>query len=293
MVEYRKALECAILFVENHIEEDFTIEEVAQSAGYSYYHLTRIFHALLGEGIGSYVQKRRLAGAAQKLIYTNDRILDIAITYGFSSGEAFSRAFKSAYNTTPWNYRKNRIDTFVGYKHRMDLPRLEHMLNNMTVHPKIVEISDFLVAGLRGETTLKQNSLPDLWKRFNKIAHMVPNPVPQIRGIGVCESCTNGNNLYGMSDSVPFTEVAGIQVNSIDNLPDPFIGKKVKGGRFAVFTHKGSITSLPQTFEYIWGTWFLVTDEELDNREDFELYDERFLGLYNPNSEMDIYIPIK
>lgn len=292
-MEYREALERAVLYVENHMEENFTAADVACAAGYSYYHLTRVFHALLGEGIGSYIQKRRLAGAAQKLLYTNDRVLDIALAHGFDSGEAFSRAFKATYSVTPWNYRKNRVDTFVSYKHRMDLPRLEHILNNVTVHPQIVEVPDFLVAGMRGKTTLRDNTLPDLWQRFNTVAHMVPNPAPGARGIGVCESCTTGNTLYGMSDDIPFTEVAGIEVTSLNDLPAPFVGKQVKGGRYAVFTHKGSITRLPQTFEYIWGTWFLVTSEELDSREDFELYDGRFYGLDNPDSEMDIYIPIK
>jgi len=292
-VEYREALERAVLYVENHIGEDFTVEDVARAAGYSYYHLTRVFHALLGEGVGSYIQKRRLAGAAQKLLYTDDSVLNIALAHGFSSGESFSRAFKAAYNTTPWNYRKNRMDIFVSSKHRMDLPRLEHILNNVTVHPKIVEMPDLLVAGLRGETTLRDNKLADLWRRFNAIAHTVPNPVPGARGIGVCESCTNGNTLYGMSDDVPFTEVAGIEVTTLDGLPAPFVGKQVKGGRYAVFTHRGNIARLPQTFEYIWGTWFLVTGEELDAREDFEIYDERYLGFDDPDTEMDIYIPIK
>lgn len=292
-MEYREALERAVLYVENHIEQNFTAEDVACAAGYSYYHLTRIFHALLGEGVGSYMQKRRLAGAAQKLLYTNDRVLDIALVYGFASGEAFSRAFKAVYNVSPWTYRKNRLDTFVGSKHRIDLPRLEHILNNVTVHPKIVEISDFLVAGLRGETTLRDNKLAELWQSFNAIAHTVPNPLPRARGIGVCESCTNGSTLYSMSDDVPFTEVVGLEVATLEGLADPFVGKIVKGGRFAVFTHRGSILRLPQTFEYIWGTWFLATNEELDAREDFELYDERFLGISHPDSEMDIYIPIK
>lgn len=292
-MEYREALERAVLYVENHIGEDFTVEDVANAAGYSYYHLTRVFHALLGEGVGSYIQKRKLAGAAHKLLYTDDRVLDIAVAYGFASGEAFSRAFKAIYNITPWNYRKKRVDTFISYKRRMDLPRLEHILNNVTVHPKIVEIPDFFVAGLRGETTLRNNKLADLWQQFNDIAYTIPNTMPEARGIGLCENCTNGNTVYNMSDDIPFTEVVGIEVTTLNGLPSPLVGKKVKGGRYAVFTHRGSIARLPQTFEYIWGTWFLVTDEELDIREDFELYDERYLGFYAPDSEMDIYIPIK
>lgn len=60
-----------------------------------------------------------------------------------------------------------------------------------------------------------------------------------------------------------------------------------------MFTHKGSLNDILKTYQYIWGTWALLTDETIDNRDDFELYDERFTGKENDNSEVDIYIPIK
>ena len=47
------------------------------------------------------------------------------------------------------------------------------------------------------------------------------------------------------------------------------------------------------TYDYIWGTWLLCSGFEIDNRDDFELYDRRFLGADNNLSEIDIYIPIR
>ena len=82
-------------------------------------------------------------------------------------------------------------------------------------------------------------------------------------------------------------------MDSFQDLPPQFVKKVLPAGRCAVFTHRGSLRMLPQTFEYIWGTWFLETEEELDSREDFELYDNRFLGYDHPDSEVDLYIPIR
>ena len=52
-MNYRKALEQAVIYIEANLSEDIRVEDVAQAAGYSYYHLNRQFLALLGESIGS------------------------------------------------------------------------------------------------------------------------------------------------------------------------------------------------------------------------------------------------
>ena len=89
------------------------------------------------------------------------------------------------------------------------------------------------------------------------------------------------------------TEVVGVEVTSYDSMSANIVTKTIPAGKFAVFTHKGSLSNILKTYQYIWGTWVLLTKETLDNRDDFELYDERFLGRDSEQSEMDIYIPIK
>lgn len=292
-MDYLKALEFAIMYIENHLAEDLRVEDAANAAGYSYYHFTRQFHALLGESVGSYIRKRRLAKAAKELLYTDARILDIALGCGFESSESFSRAFKLQYQVNPAAYRKNRLDLFIGSKPQLDRFHLTHITQNLTVHPTIVELPDIRAAGLRGSTTLNDNVLPSLWAAFNASASQIPHRTPGGRGFGICEAADNGHTLYTMNGDMLFTEVAAVEVDSFDGLPSPFIPKTLKAGRYAVFTHIGSLSLLAESFSYIWGTWFLVTNEKLDEREDFELYDQRFLGYDNPDSRIDLYIPIK
>lgn len=291
-MDYLQALENAIVYIEDHLHEEITVERVARAAGYSYYHLTRQFAALLGESVGGYIKKRRLANAAQTLVYTNTPVTTIALESGFSSCEAFSRAFKTAYHTSPSQYRKNRLLVLVSGNKRLEPKLLKHRARNVTVQPQIVQMPPVLVAGLRGYTTLQHNVVPALWARFMAVAYQIPNRLPGARGFGICEACTK-NNLYTMNDRVRFTEVAAVEVSSVQNLPAPFVHKKLPGGHYAVFTHTGSLDMIAETFAYIWGTWFLNTKYTLDAREDFELYDERFLGRNNPQSQVDIYIPIQ
>ncbi len=291
-MDYRKSLEQAVIYIENNLGSDIKVEDVAKAAGYSYYHLNRQFAAILGESIGSYVKKRRLADASQKLLYTERKIIDIAMENGFDSSEAFSRAFKAIYQVSPQTYRRNRLDTLIGGKQRLDTGLLDHLAGNVTVHPKIVELPEIKVAGLRGETTLRDNRLRELWDRANVLYTQIPNRIPNGRAFGICEACVD-NTLYTMNDDILFTEVAGTEVSSFQGLTEPFVKKVIPGGRYAVFTHCGTLRMLSQTFEYIWGTWFLNTKEEMDWREDFELYDERFLGYDHPNSQVDLYIPVR
>lgn len=292
-MDYVKALEQAIIYIESHLKETIHAEDVAKQIGYSYYHLTRQFHAVLGEGVGSYIKKRRLADAAKQLLYTNRRIIDIAFDYGFESSEAFSRAFKTIYHVSLTIYRKNRIQLIISSKPKLDLLWIKHLTHHITVHPKIVTLPEIKVAGLRGQTTLKDNVLPKLWQKFITISNQISNKTPNARYFGICESCQEGNNLYTMNYSVLFSEVVSVEVSTFDNLPDSFISKTIQSGRYAVFTHTGSLSTLIQSFQYIFGTWFLSTKEQIDCREDFELYDKRYLGYDHEKSQIDLYIPIK
>lgn len=291
-MDYRKALEQAVIYIENHLESNIKVEDVAKAAGYSYYHLNRQFTAILGESVGNYIKMRRLANASKMLLYTEIKIIDIAIKSGFDSPEAFSRAFKAIYKVSPQSYRQNRLDTFIGSKKCLDTGLLDHLASNMTVHPRVVELPEIKVAGLRGETTLRDNRLRELWDKANSLYRQIPNRIPGGRAFGICEACTE-NTLYTMNADILFTEVAGMEVSSFEGLTEPFVQKVIPEGRYAVFTHRGTLRMLPQTFDYIWGTWFTTTKEELDWREDFELYDERFLGYDHPNSEVDLYIPVR
>lgn len=290
-MDYLASLEKAIEYIELHLEEELFTEDIAKSVGYSLYHLTHIFTTVIGEPVGSYIQKRRLSNACKKLLYTNKRIIDIAMESGFRSPEAFSRAFKAMYDVSPVVYRKNNLDLYTGTKKMLNRESLLHLAERITIRPHIVELDKILVAGIRGETSTLNNNLPSLWNHLLKLCSHIPASA-DARRFGICETdraktiiCPNGN--------ISFSEIVGIEVVTFQDLPEGIDTKVISGGRYAVFTHKGTVATLIKTYDYIWGSWVLFTKETLDDRDDFEIYDKRFLGGSHANSQIDIYIPVK
>lgn len=291
-MDYISQLEKAILFIEEHLNEDIKVEEIASFAGYSYFHFHRLFEAVVGESVGNYLRTRRLNRAANDLIYTNKRILDIAIEYQFESQEAFTRAFKRSLKITPGVYRRNRIDVIVGKKIQLTPSKLRHLLTGITIEPKLIHFEGAHIVGLRRKTTIRENNIPLMWKEFNPRLGEIQNRVESIRAYGICEVDPE-YDMTKFSEDTTFSEFVGVEVTSFSDIPTGMDIKTLSMGRYAVFTHKGKLVDLKTTYDYIWGTWIPCSGYELDMRDDFEYYDERFLGRDNELSQFDIYIPIK
>ena len=94
-----------VSWLETKIEDSINNEEIVQFTGYSFYHFHRLFQAHVGMSLHEYVRQRRITNAANKLIYTDTRILDIAFSYQFESQESFTRAFRKVYGLPPGKYR--------------------------------------------------------------------------------------------------------------------------------------------------------------------------------------------
>ncbi len=92
-------------YVERHLDRRITLEQLADVAGYSPWHATRLFRELVGIAPSDYLRARRLSVAAMRLRDTRDRVLDIALGAGFDSHDGFTRAFADRFGLTPNRYR--------------------------------------------------------------------------------------------------------------------------------------------------------------------------------------------
>lgn len=90
-------------------EEEVTLTRLAERLGYSVFTVSRRFKEISGMSFRDYLRYRRLAFALKALRDTEEGILDIALRYGFSSHEAFTRAFREAYGLTPREYRRHPV----------------------------------------------------------------------------------------------------------------------------------------------------------------------------------------
>lgn len=287
-IDYFSKINHSIEFIEKHIQYDIRLEDVALYVELSPYHFHRVFHSILGETITVYIKKRRLSFAAEDLFNTNKRIIEIAVDYGCESQEAFTRAFKHMFGVTPGAFRKNKDQYKPLYeltkRKPFDLKKIIHVGGIHQMEPKFVEKDAFHVVGLQIHSS-EANKIPQLWEELDKVVHMIKHRVSETVFLGIIESAVT---------HFEFTYIAGVEVTKLEDVPNRMVGKTVPTNKYVVFTHKGTTETLQDTFNYIYGTWFPKNGYDRGSGPEFEYYDDdRFFGPMNPNSEIDIYIPIK
>ncbi len=110
MYEWHKQIQIIVDEIDESIrqshDESLTLRFLSRKLGYSEFHTTRKFKEISGMQFRDYLRLRRLAFALKEVRDSEKSFLDIAFDYGFSSHEAFTRAFKNTYGVTPSEYRK-------------------------------------------------------------------------------------------------------------------------------------------------------------------------------------------
>lgn len=277
----------AIVFIENHLYNPISTRDVAKAVSYSYYHFHRYFSAVMGETIGNYIRSRRLTQAAWDLTHSKKKIIDIGFSLYFETAESFTRAFKDRYSMTPTEYRKNGIDILIGNRQSAQ----KHDKTIITYpgkNPEIITIAPSYIMGIRFKTTINGNESIAMWQQFN---NQVPFTLRSNKKYGVYEvGETCSSDVFHIDSKT--TAFIGVKIPENYPILKDMKKKKLCGGKYAKFTHKGTVDTLIQTYHYIWGVWFPKSGFNIAERDDFECYTERFSDANDKNSEIDIYFPI-
>ncbi len=108
-MDWRANMNRAIKYIEENLTGDIQLEIAARYAGCSKWEFYRIFSFIAHIPLGEYIRKRKLAFALFDLQTSDEKIIDIALKYGYDSPAAFSRAFHQAYGTSPSSARRDEI----------------------------------------------------------------------------------------------------------------------------------------------------------------------------------------
>lgn len=248
--EYVKRILKVLIYIEDNIDEELTMEGLARVACYSPFHFHRIFQAIVGETIHQYVKRLRMQRAAGKLRYTERSVTEIALDTSYDTPSAFTKAFKQFMGQSPKSYRA-----------------LYAAVNTMT--QKIKELP--MIKPDRIE-----KNLPDLNLLFvRRYGNYTQSPweawQAMIGFINEDHLDRSKMRYFGISHDDP-------QVTSEDKLRydaailAPHVAKErgeigrqvLKGGKYAIFTHHGSYYGLEEAFNRIFLKWLP------DSRENFD-----------------------
>lgn len=274
----------SIEYIEQHLFDKMALQDIAASSYYSAYHFSRIFKALVGDTPKEYIRKRRLTVAAQKLLDKQESIIDLAIACQFDSQEAFTRAFKQVFNTTPAQYRKRQQRSSILYKETFSPETLAYLQDELSMEPEILTQPAMKLVGIAQHYNNADLSLPKLWSAFRPYNNNIPNRVEK-NCFGIYEGYQETEN------DVSFTYVCTAQVTNFDQVPEGMQTRELPEQMYAKFTHKGPINKLEQTLKYIWGSWLPKSKYSYEEKPDFELYRPDFNKDPN-NTEIHLHIPI-
>ncbi|RKD28242.1 helix-turn-helix domain-containing protein [Lacrimispora algidixylanolytica] len=126
----------AIRYVEHHLKEQITPEDIAIACNYSVSNLKYLFNKVFQYGVMDYVNQRKITEAAGELLQTKETVCSVAFLYGYGSQEVFTRAFTKVWDETPGVYRRNHqfyrlflkqefiYDSYQVFRRRFDLSPL-------------------------------------------------------------------------------------------------------------------------------------------------------------------------
>lgn len=291
---YNQVIKETINFIETNIKEKISIEKLANNVGYSVFHFCRIFTLYQGVSPMDYIRKQRLTYARKELL-NNNRIIDIALEYGFETSSGFSKAFYKEFGYSPTTYKK-RMSVF-------SIKQIEKDFGGIIMNPILIKKPAFKVAGYGIKTNVTENYTKDIaayWDKYNGEnleSKMYKQLNPKNHGeVGVCIPCSEEKNAIYLF---------GVIVDDFSKVTSEMMTTVIPEAEYVVFTtppvnsYDDSKTNgedslsiaVKETWKYILEEWFPKSNYKFDESKiDFEFYDERCHGC--ENLVMDIYVPI-
>jgi AraC family transcriptional regulator len=235
----------AMEHVERNLDQPIEVADLARIALTSEYHLRRLFSALAGVPLSEYIRRRRLTLAGAEVLSGEDTLLDIAVRYGYGSGEAFARAFRAVHGVGPGEARR------TGAALRSQ-PRMSFRLvveGSSSMRYRVVEKDAFRVVGRTKRVPLVHEGMNPAIVEFVK--GLAPEERARIEALsdqepaGVLNVSVNVEEGFEEGTELDFYYA----VASGADVPEGLDSLDVAAGTWAVFESSGEF---PKVLQHVW-----------------------------------------
>lgn len=276
-------------YIEEHLKEEITLDELAQVANYSKYHLHRMFTGLIGFSVHNYIKRRRLTEAAKELLFTKKPILDIALEATYESQQAFTLAFKEVYKMTPQRFRKKHDFQPIQLKFEVK-GDLESLRGERIRAIEIIEREEICLVGYKCPTNGGFWVIPRLWKKLHKNKQTIKNRL----NLKFTVSLDDYSGNTACEEKHPaFDYYAAVEVSVPQELAPDMDTITLPKGKYVVFSYRGRAQdSLEPVMNYIYKEWFPQSSCQLNEQAPFDLtrYGEEVDE--KGQSAIEVWIPI-
>lgn len=276
-MEWVKTINNAIEYMENHLTDDITLGNIAESVHISVFHFQRAFSMMAGISPAEYLRKRRLSQAGAELANGNGRIIDIALKYEYDSPESFTKAFSRFHGFSPMQVRKGSLLKYMNrYTIRITIDGgsiMEYKIEKWEAMDLLVHTKTF-----HAETSEKE--IPAFWDEYysNEKYRNIPGY------LGIC--------AQKKTESTKFQYGIGCNASDVKGIPEGFEIIHIPKYSWAVFRCVGpSPEAIQSMWDKIYNEWLPISEYELIPEYCIENY---LPG--NPTAEdyvSEICIPVK
>ena len=273
-----QSLNKAINYMEDHLCEKMTCEEIAGHVFISSYHFQRAFSLLTGITVSEYIRNRRLSLAGQELTVSGNKIIDIAFKYGYETSESFTKAFNRFHGIAPSQAKLegSHLKSFNRLLIKIKLEggtMMDYSMVKKDAFKALVKMKTFTPAN-------SQKGIPEFWSEYFNTG--CGNQVCGMLGICEQEKTGNGEFRYGIGcfydDHIPVPE--GFEILTVP----PYT--------WAVFECVGPMPDAIQNmWTRIYSEWLPQAEYQLLQDYDLEVYTEG--NNQDKNYSSEIWIPVK
>ncbi len=277
-MELVESLNEALRYLENNLPGEADSALAARHVGISRFYLERTFSALTGMSVSEYIRARRLSLAAQELLSSDAKVIDLALKYGYDTPESFTKAFSRFHGVTPTSAR--RMSTLLRCQNPLAISI--KMEGATVMNYKIEQMDAFTVYGAE-RTFHMDNSMseiPKFWDEFFK-AGMQEKVCPMF---GICfDADADGSFPYMIGDRLKPGAAA----------PDGLVSREIPAHLWARVACVGPMpAAIQETTKQIYSEWLPTNGiYEAAQYLEIEMYSEGDTS--SPDYYSEIWIPIR
>ncbi|HZH88663.1 MAG TPA: AraC family transcriptional regulator [Chitinophagaceae bacterium] len=282
-----KQINNSIDYLEKNLCSNIKIEQVAKVAGVSKYHYQRMFHMLTGVTVAEYIRYRRLTLAAYELLKSKSKVIDVALKYGYSTPESFSKAFQKLHGISPSCVKDKEIALQAYPRFFLQI----QVKGNKKMKYTIKEKAPFTIVGkeMNAAINMKENFalIPGFWDECTRMG--LCKKLFEIQGdlglLGVCFDVDYEQEKLTYLSAVEKPE--GKSDNEYN-----LVEKVIPASTWAVFEVTGKMPeSIHQLWQHIFSEWFPDTGYQYVKKPDFEAY--HLKSVKNLEGKAEIWISIE
>lgn len=292
-MDWANRMKQAIEYFESHLERQADMERAARLANCSLFHFCRMFEVVFGLSPAEYLRRRKLSAAALDLAAGKDRVLDVALRYGWESPEAFAKAFKRLFGITPSQARSSSVPLELWPP--IQLTVILKGDRSMKYRIEQRDAMEFVGLVLRTTSTGGQNlsAIPRFWQEKAKDGSTMAlaSKGSPMGMLGICYDYKPEDNSFAYVIAIERGS------HSLKEFPQDCQIVKVPPATYAVFECRGP---MPQAIQDLWKQiyteWFPASEYEHAGTPDFEVYppqDDPAITDSSPDYRTEVWIPIK